>query len=194
LIPDHTHSGVLPPFLPNSAPHASAAMAPYKVDFFDFAKKFSTSTDRIKILLGLAEYRAALRSIGINNGFQWIDGSFVENCEVTRGRAPNDIDLITFSSRPDHLTDSEAWKRLVVSRPDIFDPEQSKKSFYCDAYFVDLKSNPIYLVNQTKYWFGLFSHQRDTFLWKGMLELSLDTSDEMVKDFLSEELHNATQA
>ena len=32
---------------------------------------------------------------------------------------------------------------------------------------------PAYLIDQTKYWFGLFSHQRDTFLWKGMLEIPL---------------------
>ena len=41
-------------------------------------------------------------------------------------------------------------------------------------HWVDLSvPAPLYHVDQTRYWFGLFSHRRATQQWKGMLELPL---------------------
>jgi hypothetical protein len=40
---------------------------------------------------------------------------------------------------------------------------------------VDLSQPPTHVVGQTRYWFGLFSHKRSTFQWKGMLEVTLGT-------------------
>jgi hypothetical protein len=186
VIPDHSHTGVLPPFLPGASPHMHGAMSPYKVSLLDVAQKFATSAERITILKGLVAYRDELRSIGIRGGFQWIDGSFVEECEKVRGRPPKDVDLITFSVRPPAHSDNEQWKQLIHSRPDLFNPEESKETFYCDAYFVDLAAHPIQIVNQTRYWFGLFSHQRDTFLWKGMLEIPFTADDSDVLALLTQ--------
>ncbi|MDN3617464.1 DUF6932 family protein [Vibrio gallaecicus] len=84
MIPAFEQSGVLPPFVGDS-PARRANQAPYAVSLADFVKHFSTSPERIKILIGFLEYRIALKSIGIVDGFQWIDGSFVENVELTRG-------------------------------------------------------------------------------------------------------------
>lgn len=192
MIPDHNHMGVLPPFLLGALPHEMGAMAPYRTSFLDLAKKFSTSEERISILKGLIEYRNALRSIGILSGFQWIDGSFVEDCERVRGRPPKDIDLITFSERPQAFSNIAQWRQFIYSRPDLFNPEDSKVKFFCDAYFVDLAINPIHIVSQTRYWFGLFSHQRDTFLWKGMLEIPITDNDEEVEAFFSQGVQNAS--
>jgi len=44
-------------------------------------------------------YRAALRDLGLN-GVQWINGSFCEDVERTRGRPPGDIDLVSLIVRP----------------------------------------------------------------------------------------------
>lgn len=104
------------------------------------------------------------------------------------------MDIITFSIRPDAYRSNQEWRTFITARPDLFDPEESKKSFLCDAYFVDLEVPPLYLVNQTTYWFGLFSHQRETFLWKGMLEISLTSDDADVETFLAQGGLNATQA
>lgn len=192
MIPNRNHSGVLPPFLPGTSPEMPGAMAPYKASLLDVAQRFATSGQRIAALKGLVAYRDALRTAGIVNGFQWIDGSFVEDCERNRGRPPKDIDLITFSVRPANIGNNEQWREFIGSRPDLFDPEESKKSYSCDAYFVDLAVHPVYLVSQTRYWFGLFSHQRDTFLWKGMLEVALAQDDSEVKGFLNREAANAS--
>lgn len=192
MIPNHNHAGVLPPFLPGASPHELGAMAPYRVSLLDMAQKFATSAERLEILKGLVAYRDELRRIGIRGGFQWIDGSFVEDCERVRGRSPQDVDLITFSGRPQAYLDTDQWRQFIHSRPDLFNPEDSKKSFSCDAYFVDLTIHPIHIVNQTRYWFGLFSHQRDTFLWKGMLEIPFTDDDMDVEVFLSQGEANAS--
>lgn len=192
MIPNHNQAGVLPPFLPGSSPHEANAMAPYRVSLLEIAKKFATSGERTKILRGLIAYRDELRRVGICSGFQWIDGSFVEDCERVRGRSPQDIDLITFSYRPEAYSDDDQWRELIYSRHDLFHPECSKKSFSCDAYFVDLAINPILIVTHTRYWFGLFSHQRDTSQWKGMLEIPITPNDIDVEDFLIQGEGNAS--
>jgi hypothetical protein len=184
LIPNHTHDGVLPPFIPGATPTDNGAVAPYRTKLADFAERFAGTTERKVILSGLLAYRTALRSVGINSGFQWLDGSFVEDCETIRGRPPKDIDLITFSFRPKACAETDAWRKLILSRPDLFDPETTKSIYKCDAYFVDLGVHPFHVVAQTRYWFGLFSHQRDTYLWKGMIEVPFTEHDNDVESFL----------
>jgi len=186
VIPDHNQSGVLPPFLPGLTPAIEGATSPYRVSLLNLAKRFSINEERIKILNGFIAYRNALRAVGFNHGFQWIDGSFVEDAEYILGRPPADIDLITFATRPEKYSDQENWRNFLRSRPDLFDPKESKKQYLCDAYFVDLQTNPLFLVNQTKYWFGLFSHQRETFQWKGMLEISIAEDDAEVLAFIAQ--------
>lgn len=192
MIPNHSHDGVLPPFLPGGSPTEPGEMAPYRVGLAEFVLKFGDTNERREILEGLVAYRNALRAVGIASGFQWLDGSFVEDCERIRGRPPKDIDIITFSVRPKALEKSGDWRAFVQSRPDLFDPDTTKKHFKCDAYFVDLGVHPVHLVAQTRYWFGLFSHQRDTYLWKGMIEIPFIGDDKDVELLLSSEVHNAS--
>lgn len=192
MIPDHTHEGVLPPFIPGYAPSDRGALAPYRTELVEFAGRFSGTAERKAILNGLIAYRTALRAIGITSGFQWLDGSFVEDCEAIRGRAPKDIDLITFSFRPQIYSDTTVWREFVHSRPDLFDPETTKEKYKCDAYFVDLGVHPVHVVAQTRYWFGLFSHQRDTYLWKGMIEVPLTEHDRDVELLLRQEASDAS--
>nr|WP_217160898.1 hypothetical protein [Thiocystis violascens] len=167
-------------------------MAPYRAELFEVIQRFGNTKERREILEGLVNYRNALRAAGIHSGFQWLDGSFVEDCEKIRGRPPKDIDIITFSVRPDAVSESASWREFVLSRPDLFDPETTKLHFRCDAYFVDLSVNPVHLVAHTRYWFGLFSHQRDTFLWKGMIEVPFGRNDSDVELLLSSEIQNAS--
>ena len=192
MIPAHNQSGVLPPFVPGATPVDRGATAPYPVSLIDIAHRFATNEKRVQILHGLTSYRKALREVGIVEGFQWLDGSFVEKVESTRGRPPNDIDIVTFSYRPKESKEANDWRQLIHSRPDLFDPEVSKKHYHCDAYFVDMSVHPRLLVDQTKYWFGLFSHQRETYLWKGMLEVSLQEDESDLITFLREGDRHAT--
>jgi hypothetical protein len=182
VIPSFNASMVLPPFVGDS-PGLPAMMSPYKNTIASFVKRFATSAERTVLLKGLLSYREALRGAGIIDGFQWIDGSFVEDVERLRKRAPADIDLVTFASRPAAVDGPDVMEWLASHGP-LFDQEFTKKNFYCDAYFVDLRKDGILIVDETRYWFGLFSHQRETSLWKGMIELPMNSDDAQALDFL----------
>ena len=188
MIPSLNQSGVLPPFVPELDPSNRAAMAPYPASITEFVSRYSHSEERKIILKGLLSYRAKLLSVGVTEGIQWLDGSFVEDVETNRGRPPNDIDLVTFAHRPDHLSDDDNWRDFVMKNMELFNPELTKKIYCCDAYFVDLSTKPLYLVNATKYWFGLFSHQRESYLWKGMVEIPLMCCDEEAQSLLKTEV------
>lgn len=191
MIPSFNQSGVLPPFLPGSLPIQSGAMAPYKVTLLEVVQRFSAGNVRPDIVRGLIDYRAALRAVGVSSGFQWIDGSFVEDIENNQGRPPNDVDTVTFALRPLAHQKQEHWNNLVNQRAELFIPAECKKRFRCDAYYVDMNLPPRSLVDQARYWFGLFSHQRDTYLWKGMLEIPLDDDKDVIA-FLNDRSRNVS--
>lgn len=177
MIPQFNLSGVLPPFLEDSNPTNINAVAPYKTTLVNLVERFSTSDERKRILRGFLEYRVNLKQIGVTDGFQWIGGSFIEDIEKNKSRPPNDIDLVTFAHRPNDYKEPDKWSYLFNSRLDLFYPKESKDKYLCDAYFIDFILPPPAIVSRTSYWFGLFSHQRDSFLWKGMLQINLSEDE-----------------
>jgi len=102
-------------------------------------------------------------------GFQWLDGSFLENIEAEERRDPNDLDAVTFVIDPQIPADLDAKLR---TKPELLNHAHVKAAFFVDHYWVSLGSAPIYLVNIARYWYGLFSHRRDR-VWKGMLVVDL---------------------
>ncbi len=174
MIPNFNHSGVLPPYLPGSNPTVRADTSPYLTDYNTFISRFATTPERITILEGFNEYCRNLERLGIISGDLWIDGSFTENVETTQKRPPNDIDLVLFVNPLNMGMDKNAWRAFFNANLDTLHPQSAKNLFKCDAYLVDLSAIPMSIVNNTSYWFGLFSHQRDTNIWKGMLRLKLE--------------------
>lgn len=185
MILQFNQSGMLPPICPNSNPTSPAAMAPYSATPVEVVKQFAITQERKDIMLGFLNYRQCLRKAGITDGFQWIDGSFVEDCEKNCGRPPNDIDLVTFAERPTNFTDDNQWQIFVNTNIDIFNPKTTKTLYRCDAYYVDMKLPSRIIVSRTKYWFCLFSHQRISYLWKGMIEIPLQANDQDVFKLLN---------
>lgn len=191
MIPSFSASMVLPPFVGDN-PGVRAATSPYKVTMLDLVKRFATSPDRVALLKGLLSYRRALLDSGIVDGFQWLDGSFVEDVERLRKRSPRDIDLVTFASRPaaSFGPDQYQW---IEANGQLFDREKTKEKFCCDAFFIDLQKRPDLLVDDTRYWFGLFSHQRATSLWKGMIQVPMQSNDDDAIDFLDAIIFDAEE-
>jgi len=184
MFPHFNPSGVIPPYL-STLPHGSkGSLAPYLVSLENLVERFSTSRERIEILYGFLNYRIELKKIGIQDGFQWIDGSFVENVEVTRLRPPKDIDIVTFANRPSIIESDKQWVQLFNNNIHLFNPSVTKENYQCDAYYIDLALPPQAIVNQTSFWYGLFSHQRESFLWKGMLKVSLSDDENDCLDIL----------
>jgi hypothetical protein len=177
MIPAMTASMVLPPFTGESAVDR-ASTAPYETSMGELVERFGISAERVVILRGLLSFRRRLLGLGIDQGWQWVDGSFVEEVEQTRGRPPADVDVVTFFK---YDGDNDAKRDLVMSNEDLFWPARAKHLYKCDAYFVDLGSSPELLVDDTRYWFGLFSHQRATNLWKGMLKIALRSDDDVAE-------------
>jgi hypothetical protein len=178
-IPSWNNEGLLPA-VDVTAP-TSANRAPYAVSLSDFVMRFSTSAERIEILKGFLKYRAALHSVGLLAGFQWVNGSFVEHVEICprRRRSPSDVDVVTFYEMPVGATQSS----LFDSMPELFPatPAESdvlKKRFLVDGYLFSLANNGEKLVTQSAYWYGVWSHQRETLKWKGFLQLDLAPMDD----------------
>lgn len=192
MIPNFKSSGILPPFIDNpNGPSDGNQMAPYKTSLVEFIGQFSISPERNAILKGFLAYRKQLKALGITKGFQWVDGSFVEDCEKNRSRPPKDVDFVTFAYRPPQIIDEQKWKAFVESNISFFgDNDGIKKLYFSDAYYVDLNAAPHLIVDYTRYWFGLFSHQRETYVWKGCLQINLCEDEDSVLTLL--EHKNAT--
>jgi hypothetical protein len=178
VIPAFNHSHVLPPF--EGERMTSAHSSPYIVTAVELVQRFAFSAPRCTILDGLLRYRAELRGLCFSQGFQWLDGSFVEDVETREDRAPNDIDVVTFAYPPAGMNKAEI-NRMMALHPDLFDHELCKKGFHCDTAIVNLTTSPEWLVAQTRYWYGLYSHRRGDTLWKGLLQLPLDSDDNLAR-------------
>jgi hypothetical protein len=174
-IPDHKPNGLLPPFLGTVPGESSDLMSPYPSTLAEFVAKFGTSAERRRILLGYLKHRAALRSVGITKGFQWLDGSFVE----VMPREPRDIDLVTFYVAPPDWNEDD----VVDRNKGLFRPRLAKKEYCCDPYFVCINSDlndarAEAVVRLTSFWHGLFSHQRDSYTWRGIVSVQVATEDD----------------
>ena len=177
MIPNFNISSVLPPFV-GADPTLPALCSPYESSMSAFIQRFGTSPERIDILRGFLAYRSQLNKVGITSGFQILDGSFVEDCEKIRNRPPNDIDMVTFSYLPIAGVNVSTF---VQTNLELFDQNLAKNKYKCDAYFIDLGKDSRLIVEDSFYWYGLFSHQRDTNLWKGMVRIPLMSDDASVR-------------
>ena len=174
VIPEFNHSHVLPPFLGQS--HSSATGSPYEVCATELVNRFATSPERVHLLDGLFRYRAALDQLGFVSGFQWLDGSFVEDAEKFRGKAPQDIDVVTFVHPPADKAAHEI-SLMMQRNPELFDRQKCLDNYGCDTFLVRLNVPAQRLVRETTFWHGFFSHRRDDQVWKGLLQLPLSSDD-----------------
>lgn len=171
-IPPYNLGLVLPPFL-GPRPGTMGIQSPFEATTEDLVHRFGTSPARNLLLRGLLNLRAALRAIGIVEGFQWIDGSFVEDKERRMGAAPGDIDVVTVFDRPAGHQDNKRWVAAMRPHRTLFDPGFCKTTYSCEAFYIDLGICGQQIASQSVFWFGLFSHQRDTFRWKGVVRCKL---------------------
>lgn len=165
-IPHWNAQGVIPPV--DVASPVSANRSPYLVTLNDLVMRFGISVERCQILDGLLRYRAALHGLGVTQGFQWLDGSFLEHIEALDARPPNDIDVVTFY----HLPAGETQVSLNHCAPSLFDPQIAKKNYFVDAYFVSLGGHSDKLVERSAYWYSVWSHRRNQ-VWRGYVQIDL---------------------
>lgn len=170
-IPDFDHNLVIPPHLGN--PTVFNDLSPYRCSSIELCEKFATSPKRIEILNGFLSFRKELFNHGLLNGFQWLDGSFLEDIETREHRSPNDLDIVTIYFGYDrHFQDS-----LFTAFPEFANSQLSKQNYYIDHYPFDAGYSAKITVDYSRYWVQLFSHNRDA-VWKGMLQIALNTPNE----------------
>jgi hypothetical protein len=104
----------------------------------------------------------------------YVDQSLCQINPITF-ESKRDVDLITFFRRPALHFHDYAWENFVKKHLNLFLRERTHETYGCDSIFVDLSGPSDYLVGQTRYWFGLFSHKRSG-VWKGMLHMPLGQS------------------
>lgn len=167
-IPDFTIDGIIPPFSGIGPGGDPSSMSPYEADPLEIVLRFGTSEKRREILGKWLDHRTALRGIGFETGFQWLDGSFLEEKE------PNDLDIVSFVYPPAGLTTEEQLTSFWNSNLGLLERNRVKSDFLLDAFFLDLSGNPEALVSLARYYLQLFSHQRESYLWKGMVQVPLE--------------------
>lgn len=179
-IPNFDHNNVLPPHLGN--PRDRTHLSPYQCTILELCHRFSTSAHRINILKGLIEFRQKMTNSGVVYGFQWLDGSFLENIEISENRQPNDLDIVTFFGG---LSVNEQ-ATIRATFPEFANPTLAKNTYNLDHYAVDYSFSPEVTVEMTRYWIQLFTHNRNS-VWKGILKLPLNTQidDQHALDYLN---------
>ncbi len=172
-IPDWDADGVIPPI--DLADPVSDKRSPYVVSLFDLLARFGNTEPRRDILKGLLDFRAELHKAGLTQGFQWIDGSFIEDIENIESRPPGDIDVVTFF----YIPDGHTQESLGATVPHIFDTDAMNDMFGVDAYIYPLNQTALEtIVRRSAYWYGVWSHRRDDMLWKDFVQVDLDDSDD----------------
>lgn len=167
-IPAFDHNLVLPPHLGD--PRNPSELSPYPCTTVELCKQLGTSPERRRILELFLDFRERLTSERLINGFQWLDGSFLEDIEKRENRPPKDLDVVTVYWGYDIPFQSN----LMAKFPEFADPLLSKANFSLDHYPFDASYSPETTVETSRYWISLFSHNRLA-VWKGMLRVELNT-------------------
>lgn len=169
MIPEWSMAGIIPPVRPDFAGH-DVDRSPYNATLTEVIQRFVLSHERAQIMQGLLNYRAELHAAEIVNGFQWLDGSFMENVEDLEGRAPRDVDVVTFID----LNDGRTQADLDPVVNELFDPEVSKQNYHVDGYpfFLNGPMNQG-AIRRIAYWYSMWSHRRNG-LWKGFVQVELN--------------------
>ncbi len=161
------NNGVLPAL--NGNPVTSSPTSPYQATSLELCETFGGTKPRRKILHGFLQFRERLRRFGINEGFQWIDGPFVEE---NNGRGnPERIHVVTFCRYPNNIT-SEGIETAGLT------DERLRAHLFIDHNWVSLGWAAPKLIEHTRFHYGELSHQMETRLWKGLLRIELDTWSE----------------
>jgi len=171
MIPGFDIYGLLPPIRPG-APGHSRDRAPYRTDALTFCQRFGNTGERTVILLGWLQFRIHLQQAGVNDGFQWVNGSFCEDIEAQEFRPPGDVDVVTLARLGNQVN-------LFQSLPkEVLDHDLCKTTFRVDHYFV--ATDVPFSMDQgsmVSYWASLWSHRRADNRWKGFVAIPLVSND-----------------
>lgn len=167
-VPAFDHNLVLPPHLGD--PTSPDQLSPYPCSTAELCKAFGTSRERRAILSKFLDFRERLGAAGLTNGFQWLDGSFLEDIESRENRPPGDLDAVTVYWGYDLAFQT----RLSAAFPEFANPMLCRSAYLLHHFPIDASHTPEATLEASRYWILLFSHNR-LGNWKGMLKIDLNT-------------------
>lgn len=171
--PNWSNQGFLPAIMPGAEGH-SLNRSPYNISCVELVERFGNSFERLEILHGFFTYRKQLHDLGLVQGVQWLDGSFVEHIELLENRAPNDIDVVTFANLPEGASQIS----LADTNKHLFKQREIKQTYKVDAYYIFLEGKVnLNFIKQVTYWYSMWSHTRNE-QWKGFLQLDLNNTED----------------
>jgi len=132
--------------------------------------RYGTTPVRRAILLGLLQFRDALRKLQVGDGFQWVDAAFLDDDRRIRN-APDCIRVVTFCYPSPVFNDPE-YADLVAT---VTNRKATLAKFKVDHMPVLLTWAPRVLVKHTRVHSALLSCHQDNGTWKAPLELDLNT-------------------
>ena len=184
-IPEWDRNHLIPPIRPGTSEAEGSEpflRSPYETTLETLVEKFAGTHARAVLVGGLLDYRSALHRAGLQRGFQWVDGSFVEAVEEREDdpHTPNDIDVVTYYYLPDGANPNDP--NFLA----LFYQDETKEKFHVDAHGIELgQSLSEGIVTDIGYFFGLFSHRRRDWLWKGFVQVDLNPADDqLARDLL----------
>ena len=132
--PQWDRNRLIPPIRPDTPEEGGTqpfSRSPYEATLEEFVERFIINHDRAVLIQDSWTIGPALHHEGITRGFQWVNGSFVENVEEWQENAhtPNDIDVITYYYPPGTQNPNVA---------PLFWPPETKQRFHIDARGVQL--------------------------------------------------------
>jgi hypothetical protein len=172
IIPKFNDNGVLPPH--RGDPTVREDMSPYVATTLQLCERFGTTKLRRTMLQGFLEYRALLHDLNVKKGFQWLDGYFLEDFETKKGKHPDCIQVVNFYEQPKpfpHPDKSDAYALLT-------DMTAIERKFHVAYHTVGLHWKAERLVSHTRFWWGQMSHTEETEIWKGLVQVPLNTPEE----------------
>jgi hypothetical protein len=144
--------------------------SPYRTSTLELCNTFGTTRTRREILRGLLKLRSALADLQLTDGWQWLDGRFLEKDRGSH-HEPELIQVVTFY-KPSPLLEDPLFSEHMHR---VNDYELSHRLFRVDHNYVNLDLELPDLISNTRHYAALLSHQSETGLWKGMLQINLNT-------------------
>jgi hypothetical protein len=179
-LPHFDARGLLPPI--SGGDDTNSDRSPYFCTMTELCSAMGSSDHRKLLLRNLIDYRAVIASDDFIDGVQFINGSFVENIELTEGRDPNDIDVFSILMPPQKYVNAPAlWQSNGIAfwQNEIADNPKNRVRFSLDVYglIVNVANLGLFL-RQSLYWYSLFSHKKSSREWKGFVAVPLNVIDD----------------
>lgn len=179
-VPSFNSNGILPPVA--GANPTDLERSPYIVTMPEMVQAFGTTPTRRVLLRNLIAYRQLILEGGYTSGLQFLDGSFVEDVEKHSRREPRDIDVFSLLHVPtQYAQNPQSWQTSGYQfwAEEIQNQPKNKNRFKLDTYAALVEEfHLLGLLKNVMYWYSLFSHQRDTFAWKGFVAVVLDPAQD----------------